>query len=112
MTILLLIRHATNDYVRDGRLAGRTPGVHINAQGQREADDLARRTAHLPIEGVYSSPLERAIDTASAVANCHKLPVQIVEGLLEGDAGEWTVERLARLTTRIHGKQSRPSQLV
>jgi probable phosphoglycerate mutase len=52
MTILLLIRHASNDYLKEGRLAGRTPGVHINAQGQREADDLARRTAHLPIGAV------------------------------------------------------------
>lgn len=99
MTILLLIRHASNDYVKEGRLAGRTPGVHINAQGQREADDLARRTAHLPIQAVYSSPLERAIDTANAVADCHKLPVQIVEGLIETEAGEWTGKKLSELNT-------------
>ena len=99
MTILLLIRHASNDFIKDGRLAGRTPGVHINAQGQREADDLARRTAHIPIEAIYSSPLERATDTARAVANCHNLSVQIVEGLLEGHAGEWTGKKISELNT-------------
>lgn len=99
MTILLLIRHATNDYVKEGRLAGRTPGVHINAEGQREADDMARRTAHIPIEAIYSSPLERAIDTANALAACHHLPVQIVQGLLEGHAGEWTGKKLSELNT-------------
>lgn len=99
MTILLLIRHASNDYIKDGRLAGRTPGVHLNAQGQREADDLARRTAHLPIEAIYSSPLERALDTANAIARCHHLPVQIIEGLLETHAGEWTGRKLNELNS-------------
>ncbi len=69
----------------------------MNAQGQREADEMAHRTAHIPLEAIYSSPLERAVDTANALANCHKLPIQIVEGLLEGDAGEWTGKKLSEL---------------
>lgn len=97
MTILLLVRHASNDFLKEGRLAGRTPGVHLNAQGQREAEEMARRTAHIPIEAIYSSPLDRAVDTANALASCHSLPVQIVEGLLEGDAGEWTGKKLSEL---------------
>ena len=90
MTILLLIRHASNDYVKDGRLAGLTPGVHLNAQGQREADALARRLDHLSLHAIYASPLERARETAQAVAQCQKLDVQIRDGLIEVDAGEWT----------------------
>lgn len=110
MTILLLIRHASNDFIKEGRLAGRTPGVHLNAQGQREADDMARRTAHIPIEAIYSSPLERAIDTANALASCHQLPVQIVEGLLEGHAGDWTGKKLSELNTTDtwHAIQTKP----
>lgn len=110
MTVLLLIRHASNDFIKDGRLAGRTPGVHINAQGQREADDLARRTAHLPIQAIYSSPLERALDTANAVANCHKLPVTVIEGLLETEAGEWTGRKISELngTDTWKAIQSKP----
>lgn len=90
MTVLILIRHATNDFVKEGRLAGWTPGVHINAQGQREAEALARRLARVPLEAIYSSPLERAVDTAEIIAACHKLPVQVCYGLGEGRAGEWT----------------------
>ncbi len=110
MTTLLLIRHATNDYVQNGRLAGRTPGVHINAEGQRQAADLARRTAHLPIEAIYSSPLERALDTANAVAECHKLPVEIVTDLLETATGEWTGRKLDELkdTAIWQALQSQP----
>ncbi len=99
MTILLLIRHASNDFIKEGRLAGRTPGVHLNAEGQREADDLARRTAHLPIEAIYSSPLERALDTANAVAQCQKLPIQILDDLVETHAGDWTGKKLTELNT-------------
>ena len=107
MTIILLIRHASNDYLKEGRLAGRTAHVHINALGQREADDLARRTAHIPLEAIYSSPLERAVDTANAVADCQKLPVQIVEGLIESHAGEWTGRKINELNSTCGCRRSR-----
>jgi probable phosphomutase (TIGR03848 family)/uncharacterized repeat protein (TIGR03847 family) len=97
MTVLILIRHASNDYIKEGRLAGWTPGVHINAQGQREADELARRLAHLPIEAIYASPLERAVDTANAISMCLHLPVEIREGLGEGHVGEWTGKTIKEL---------------
>jgi len=97
MTIFLLVRHASNDFVKEGRLAGWTPGVHINAQGQREADELARRLAHIPMQAIYSSPLERAVDTATAVAACQKLPVQIRADLGEGRIGEWTGKLIKEL---------------
>ncbi len=97
MTVFLLIRHASNDFIKEGRLAGWTPGVHINAQGQREAEALARRLADLPIEAIYSSPLERAVDTANAVAFCHHLPVQLRHDLGEGEVGEWTGKLIKEL---------------
>jgi probable phosphoglycerate mutase len=110
MTILLLIRHATNDYIKEGRLAGWTPGVHINADGQREADALARRLAHLAIRAIYASPLERAVETAQAIAVCHKLDVHIREGLGEVQAGEWTGKLAKELQETETWKriQSRP----
>ncbi len=97
MTVLLLIRHASNDYVKEGRLAGWTPGVHINAQGQREADALAHRLNNLHIAAIYSSPLERAVDTARAIAFCQNLEVRIHEGLGEVRAGEWTGKLIKEL---------------
>lgn len=105
MTRFLLIRHASNDFLKQGRLAGRTPGVHLNAQGQREAEEMARRTAQLPLEAIYSSPLERAVDTANALAHCHQLNVQIVPGLIEGEAGEWTGRKIDELKDTDTWKQ-------
>ncbi len=97
MTILLLIRHASNDYLKDGRLAGWAPGVHLNAQGQREADALARRLNNIPIAAIYSSPLDRALDTAKAVAACQKLEVHVREELGESRVGEWTGKTVKEL---------------
>lgn len=105
MTILLLIRHASNDYLKEGRLAGWTPGVHINAAGQCEADALARRLAHLPIAAIYSSPLERAVDTAQVIAACQKLDVQMREELGEVRAGEWTGKPIKELEETETWKQ-------
>ena len=105
MTILLLIRHASNDYLKDGRLAGWTPDVHLNAQGQREADALARRLNNIPIAAIYSSPLDRALDTAKAVAACQKLEVHIREELGESRVGEWTGKTVKELEAKEEWKQ-------
>jgi broad specificity phosphatase PhoE len=69
MTILLLIRHASNDYLVAKRLAGWIPAIHLNVEGRHEADLTARRLAPVPIGAIYSSPLERALETAQAVAS-------------------------------------------
>lgn len=97
MTIILLIRHASNDVLKAQRLAGWMPGVHINAEGQREADSLAKRVAHLQIHAIYSSPLERARDTAQAVAACQKLEVQLREEIGEMRAGDWEGKKISEV---------------
>lgn len=89
MIRLLLIRHAVTDSVGK-RLSGRKPGVHLNEQGRAQAEDLARRLAHLPIARIYSSPLERAVETAQPLARRLNQEVVIDEGLVDLHCGEWT----------------------
>jgi probable phosphoglycerate mutase len=93
---LLLVRHAENDWVGD-RLAGWTPGVHLNDKGHQQAKALGERLAHLPIATIHSSPLERAVETAQAIAIHHDLKVQILEGVGETRYGEWTGASLKEL---------------
>jgi probable phosphoglycerate mutase len=88
-TTLLLVRHALNDWVGD-RLAGWTPNVHLNDKGQAQAQALSRRLANEPLGAVYSSPLERAVETAQIVAEPHRLEIRIKERLGEVRYGEWT----------------------
>ena len=103
MTQLLLIRHAQNDWVRAGRLAGWTPGVHLNEEGHRQAEALGKRLAPAKLQAVYSSPLERAIETAQAIVKHHPdIELQIERGLGEVDFGRWTGKRLRWLArTRL-----------
>jgi probable phosphoglycerate mutase len=96
MAIFLLIRHGQNDMVGE-KLAGRLPGVHLNDEGKAQARRLAAETAHLGLKAVYSSPLERACETAEPIARVHGLEVQIVPELLEIDFGDWQGKRLKRL---------------
>jgi probable phosphoglycerate mutase len=88
VTTLLLIRHGMNDWVK-GRLAGWTPGVHLNDEGRKQAQALSERLGTLPLAAVYSSPLERAVETAQAIAEPRSLQVQIIEGVGEVRYGEW-----------------------
>lgn len=97
MTTLLLIRHGMNDWV-SGRLAGWTPGVHLNNKGREQVQQLGTRLQELPLTAVYSSPLERAVETAEAVAAPHNLTIQIEEGVGEVRYGEWQGGELKELS--------------
>jgi broad specificity phosphatase PhoE len=96
MTTFLLIRHALCDPVGKA-IAGRAAGVHLNRVGREQADRLALRLEDVAISAAYSSPLERALETASPFAARKTLPVQIAEGLNEIDFGDWTGRTLAEL---------------
>lgn len=96
MTTLLLVRHGANDWVH-GRLAGRIPGVHLNDVGRQQAAAVSARLVNLPIEAIYTSPLDRTVETAQAIAGPRSLPLRIVEGLQEVDYGEWQGAELKEL---------------
>lgn len=96
MMNLLLIRHAVNDWVGE-RLAGWTPGVHLNNEGRAQAAALAQRLETVPLAAVYSSPLERTLETAHPLAQAHGLTVQVREGLGEAQYGDWTGRALEEL---------------
>lgn len=94
MPLLLLIRHGENEYVKTGKMAGRLPEVHLNEHGQKQATELAEALGNLPIKAIYSSPMERARETASPLAKKLGLEPQIRNGLIETDLGEWAGQEL------------------
>jgi len=100
MPLLLLIRHGENEFVKTGKMAGRLPGVHLNERGQKQAADLAEAFARVPIKAIYSSPLERAVETAEPIAASRKLEIQLRPDLMENDIGKWqgrTLKSLRRI---------------
>ncbi|MFH1907463.1 MAG: histidine phosphatase family protein, partial [Chloroflexota bacterium] len=87
MPTLFLIRHGDNDYLKKGRLAGQLPGVHLNETGREQAAELARTLAGVPLKALYSSPLERAVETAEPLAMALRLEVQPRPDLTDTDVG-------------------------
>ena len=95
-TLILLVRHGqtpTTGMV----LPGRAPGLHLSDRGRAQAERVAERLAALPVDVIYSSPLERTRETAEPTAARAGLEVHENAGLIECDFGEWTGAALAEL---------------
>jgi probable phosphomutase (TIGR03848 family) len=112
MTLLLLIRHGENDYVKTGKMAGRLAGVHLNERGQKQAEALGEALKDVPIKAVYSSPLERAIETATPIASARKLGIIREPDVMDADIGAWQGKSIKalRLTKVWKIVQNSPSR--
>lgn len=97
MPLILLVRHGENDYVKERRLPGRIPGIHLNKRGRKQAKRVAKFLKSAPIGAVYSSPLERTIETAQPIAKAHGLAVTPRDGLIETDVGKWQGKKIKKL---------------
>ena len=74
MTMVFLIRHGLTDHT-GRRLYGRTPGLHLSERGREQAERLAERFSGVRLAAVYSSPLDRCIETAAPLAAAQGLRV-------------------------------------
>ena len=113
MTQIVLVRHAVNDFVKTGKLAGWTPEVHLNEEGVAQAEALGNRLADVPIDRLYASPLERTMETADAIRRHHPdLEIRQHPGIGEVRYGEWEGQAIASLQTRKmwHVIQEYPSR--
>lgn len=95
-TLLLLVRHGETP-TTGTVLPGRAPGLHLSDRGRAQAEQVAERLAGLSVDALYSSPLERACETAEPTAARTGLVVNHDDGLLECDFGDWTGAAIAEL---------------
>jgi len=100
MPLAILVRHGRTSANAQGVLAGWTPGVHLDDTGVEQAAAVATRLAPVRLTAVVSSPLERTVQTAEAIASRQQrsLDVELDERLGECRYGEWTNQRLADLS--------------
>src|ERR1041385_5626514 len=84
---LLLIRHALTSHVGH-KLSGWSSGVHLSDDGKKQAARLTERLHEVQIDAIYSSPLDRALETAQPIAKDHKLRVRQREAIGEVKYGE------------------------
>lgn len=103
-TTVLLVRHGHTDWIGTG-IAGRQPGVHLNAVGAEQAARLPARLAGLPIHAIYSSPLDRTRETAAPLAAERGLEVRDCADAIELGFGDWTSERFAVLERDVRWRR-------
>lgn len=85
------VRHAAtaNNLAEPPLIQGQGSDLPLSDEGHTQAEQVGRLLAAQPVDAVFSSPLQRAAQTAEHVAKFHKLSVQAVDGLRECDVGAW-----------------------
>jgi probable phosphomutase (TIGR03848 family) len=100
MSLIVLVRHGENDWVKKHRLAGWIPGIHLNENGQKQAEQVAQRLKVLPVSAIYSSPVLRCRETADHIAAVHQLKIVELDALGEVRYGEWEGKKIKKLAKK------------
>ena len=96
MTTFFMVRHAVTEDTGK-RLSGWTEGVSLTDEGRAQAEQIAETLAATRFDAIYSSPIERTLETARTIATRHEIRVQTRRGLGEVDYGDWTNRPLRSL---------------
>jgi broad specificity phosphatase PhoE len=115
VTRVHLVRHGQVDNPRRV-VYGRLPGWHLSDKGRRQAEAVARRLAGRGVSALFSSPLERARETADIIARALDVPVQVRDDLVESAlAARWEGLLWLQVFTRRHREwrtyRKRPHEL-
>ncbi len=113
MTTVVLVRHGLT-HLTGPVLAGWTPDLHLDERGQAQARAVAERLRAVPFAALVSSPLDRCLETAGAIAEGRTEQVQVDERLGECRYGDWTGRPLKELAKEPLWKvvQAHPSAAV
>lgn len=85
---ILLVRHGTTTFNETDHLQGQIDNP-LNQKGRDEVTRLAARLQCENLDAIFSSPLQRAVETATIVNSFHNLPMTLVHEFSEINLGEW-----------------------
>lgn len=85
---LILVRHGETSWNKERRVQGSDSDIELNDTGLEQARKVASFLKNEPIDIIFSSPMQRARDTAKAIASYHQVPVEFDQGLKELNVGE------------------------
>ena len=105
---IVLVRHGLSSFNLDQRIQGRDDLSTLSDQGAEQARRTGNALAEVPLAAVYSSPLQRARQTAALLLAAHGSPQDPlhVDELLEIDLAPWSGLRREELRAR-HPEQER-----
>ena len=111
--MIILVRHGQTEWNREERFRGRAD-LSLDETGIRQAEAAAERLASSGATTIYSSPLRRTLMTAEPIAAKLGLTVQLLEGLIDIDYGDWqglsTQEALAEDSDLYHRWREHPHE--
>ncbi len=87
-TRLYLARHGATQLTAEDRFSG-SENVFLSDEGRTQVEHLANRLKTENVCAVYSSPLDRTMDTAKIIARPHHLTPIPADGLREISHGHW-----------------------
>jgi probable phosphomutase (TIGR03848 family) len=96
MSLLFLVRHGLTAQTGH-RLYGRSAGIDLDARGRAQAEQLVERFDGVKLTAIYSSPLERCVQTVEPLAAARRIAIRTDPDLLEMDAGDWTGRTLGQV---------------
>jgi len=88
MTSIYLVRHGQTAWNKEEIFRGRTD-VPLDETGLRQAELAGEYFREISLQGIYSSPLSRAWQTAEQIARSQNLKVQPLAGIIDMSFGKW-----------------------
>jgi len=115
MGLFYLARHGESTWNAENRLCGRSD-IPLSEVGRQQAKSLAARLKPIPFEALYSSPLQRAFETARLISEVVGLQPILDQRLVELDYGQWEGRTLADIMANdgqaFRAWNAKPAQLA
>ncbi|MBA2365233.1 MAG: MSMEG_4193 family putative phosphomutase [Actinobacteria bacterium] len=89
MTVFYFVRHGVTSHTGH-RLSGWMPGIHLTDEGRDQAEATAEMLTAVPFKAIYSSPIDRTMETAAPIARIHGLEIVQAPNLGEVEYGKWS----------------------
>jgi len=89
VTTFFFVRHGESEANAAHRFSGRTD-IPLTGRGRKQAEVVAAALDAVPFDRIVATPLSRSLDTALVIGRRRKMPVDVVDDLIEIDVGDRT----------------------
>jgi broad specificity phosphatase PhoE len=89
VTTFFFVRHGESEANAAHRFSGRTDSP-LTERGRKQAEVVAAALDAVPFDRIVATPLSRSLDTALVIGRRRKMPVDVVDDLIEIDVGDRT----------------------
>ena len=89
--MIIFLRHGQAENNTKKILAGRTSGINLTEEGKKQAEQAGKMLESLNISAIYSSPIDRAVQTTEIIKKYCDVEYKIDDRLIELDMGQFTM---------------------